>query len=84
MVSVSCYEFVFCKSNVCFGSVVVFAIYSRLVNDWRQFPSSGHEFMCRQLHLLFFSEVCSLTWWMEDELVVIVNDVFDVVHDAVA
>ena len=59
MVSVSRFEVILCESDVCFGCVVVFACDGGLVDDCRQFPSRGHVFFCRQLHVLFLSMVAA-------------------------
>ena len=63
MVSVSRFEVILCESDVCFGCVVVFACDGGLVDniinndDCRQFPSKGHVFFCRQLHVVLLSMV---------------------------
>ena len=61
MVSVSRFQVVLCESDVCFGCVVVFTCNGGLVDtdDCRQFPSSGHVFFCRQLHVLLLAMVAA-------------------------
>ena len=55
------FEVILCESDVCFGCVVVFKCDGGLVitDDCRQFPSSGHVFFCRQLHILLLSMVAA-------------------------
>ena len=79
-------EVVFSKFNVCFGGVVVALGDGGLLDDWRQFPLSGHVSFCRQLHVLFFCVVCGdfgVSGWIQDAFVVIVDDLFSIVHAAV-
>ncbi len=55
MVSVSCLEFVFCKSDVCVRFVVVFVFYGCLVNDrWLETSSVKWAF------ILFVAVACFL------------------------
>ena len=90
VVSISCFEVVFSKSNLCFRGVVFFAFNISLVNDW-WLEAISVKWAWVKLStvacLIFFRTVYFIIvvdWWIEDELVVVVNDVFDVAHSTVA
>ena len=90
VVSVSSFEGVFCESNVCFRSVIVVTFDCCLVDNWSLKAVSVKRacvllsavtwFVVNRVICGFFS----VFGWIQDTFVVVVDNLFSVIHATVA